>query len=316
LIRRVSFAFALIVAATIPLLLYLYLPLRAPHTPYATLQLSESQTLTLYENTWRGFLNHLTASPFAGYLALPPADADRILMTWQLLRDQVGLVGFGLALIGLGRLATSRRWPLLALTGLGYGLGVAFNLAYFIGDLQVLFIPSYLFVRLWLGLGVASVAQGAAKGLVRWKGSPITYTEFGQRGYLRLTKGLSRLTAQMVALLALALPIVLLVSHFGAVDQSANIKAQSVWQSILRKPIPEGSVLISNDRNEIMPLWYYQYVEGLRPDLFGMFPRIVDEPTYANLGGLIDQALLSQRSVYLIKPMPGLEVKAQLVPDP
>jgi hypothetical protein len=65
-----------------------------------------------------------------------------------------------------------------------------------------------------------------------------------------------------------------------------------------------------------MPLWYYQYVEGLRPDLFGMFPRIVDEPTYANLGGLIDQALLSQRSVYLIKPMPGLEVKAQLVPEP
>ena len=316
LIRRVSFAFALIVAVIIPLLLYLYLPLRAPHTPYATLQLSESQTLILYEHTWRGFLNHLTASPFAGYLVLPPAGAERILMTWQLLRDQVGLVGFGLALIGLGRLATSRRWPLLALTGLGYGLGVAFNLAYFIGDLQVLFIPSYLFVSLWLGLGVASVAQGAAKGLVRWKGSPITYTEFGQRGYLRLTKGLSRLTTQIVALLALALPIVLLVSHFGAVDQSANIKAQSVWQSILRKPIPEGSVLISNDRNEIMPLWYYQYVEGLRPDLFGMFPRIVDEPTYANLGGLIDQALLSQRSVYLIKPMPGLEVKAQLVPEP
>jgi hypothetical protein len=92
---------------------------------------------------------------------------------------------------------------------------------------------------------------------------------------------------------------VLLVSNFGAVDQSDNIEAQNVWNSILAKPIPEGSVLVSNDRDEMMPLWYYQYVDGRRPDLLG-----------------IDQALLSQRSVYLIKPMPGLEVKAQLEPDP
>jgi hypothetical protein len=316
LLRRMGFALALIVALVLPLLLYLYLPLRAPYTPYVTLQLSESQTLILYENTWRGFVAHLTASVYAGNLALPTAGAERMLMTWGLLRDQISLVGIGLALVGLGRLIAGRQWPLLALTGLGYSVGVAFNLAYFIGDVQVLFVPSYLFVSLWLGLGVASVAQVAARGLVRWKGSSVTYAEFGQQGYWRLTKGLSRLTAQVVALLALVLPIALLVSHFGTVDQSANEEAQNVWRSILAKPIPEGSVLVTNDRNEMMPLWYYQYVDGHRPDLLGIFPLIVTEPTYANLGGLIDQALLSQRPVYLIKPMPGLEVKAQLEPDP
>jgi hypothetical protein len=316
LLRQVGHVLALMVALAVPLLLYLYLPLRAPHTPYATLQLSGSQTLILYENTWRGFVNHLTASPFTGNLALPTAGTERALMTWRLLRGQISLVGLVLALVGLGRLIAGRRWPLLALTGLGYGVGVAFNLAYFIGDIQVLFIPSYLFVSLWLGLGVASVAQGVARGLVRWKGSPLTYSEFGQQGYRRLTEGLSRLIVRTVALLALALPIALLVSNFGAVDQSDNIEAQSVWHSILTKPIPEGSVLVSNDRDEMMPLWYYQYVDGRRPDLLGIFPLIVTEPTYANLGGLIDQALLSQRSVYLIKPMPGLEVKAQLESDP
>jgi len=46
-LRRAGFALALMVALLAPLLLYLYLPLRAPHTPYATLQLSETQTLTL-----------------------------------------------------------------------------------------------------------------------------------------------------------------------------------------------------------------------------------------------------------------------------
>jgi hypothetical protein len=314
LLRRMGFALALAVTLVAPLLLYLYLPLRAPHTPYVTLRLSESQTLTLYDNTWRGFVDHLTASVFAGNLTLPTTGVERLVMTGGLLRDQFGLIGIGLALVGLGRLVADRRWAVLALTGLGYSVGVAFNLIYSIGDVHVLFIPSYLFMSLWLGLGVASAAQGVALGLVSWKGSAVTYVDFGQRGYDRLTEGVYRLTAQSVALLSLALPIALLAVHYQVVDQSANTGARDVWQAILAEPIPDGSVLLTNDRNEMMPLWYYQYVEGHRPDLLGLFPLIVTEPTYASLGGLMDQALLSQRPVYLIKPMPGLEVKAELEP--
>lgn len=315
LLRRAGFALALIVALLAPLLLYLYIPLRASHTPYVTLRLSESQTLTLYESTWGGFVDHLTASAFAGNLALP-TDAERVMLAWRLLRDQIGIVGVGLALVGLGRLISGRKWSLLALTGLGYGVGVAFNLVYFVGDVQVFFIPSYLFVGLWVGLGAASIAQGVARGLVRWKGSAVTYNGFGQQGYRRLSEGVFRLTAQAMALLALSLPIVLLILHFPIVDQSNNTEAQDVWQSILARPVPEGSVLVTNDRDEMMPLWYYQLVEGRRPDLLGLFPLVVTDPAYANLGGLLDQVLSSQRPVYLIKPMPGLEVKAQLEPDP
>lgn len=322
ILRRLGFALALMLALTLPLLLYLYLPLRASHTPYTTLQMSETQILTLYENSWRGFVDHLTASVFASNLALPALRSDvtvawggRLLMVWMLLRDQMGLVGIGLALIGLGRLVVGGRWSLLALTVPAYLAAVAFNSVYLIGDVQVLFIPSYLFASLWLGLGVATAAQGVAAGLVRWKGSPVSYGDFGQQGYRRLIEGTHRLTAQVVALLTLALPLVLLVSHFPLVDQSANTLARDMWQAILAKPIPEGAVLLSNDRNEMLPLWYYQYVEGCRPDLLGLFPRIVTEPTYSNLGGLVDQALLSGRPVYLIKPMPGLEVKAQLEPS-
>jgi len=318
-LRRVGFALALAAALVAPLLLYLYLPLRASHTPYTTLSLSDTQTLTLYENTWRGFVDHLTAAVFTGNLALPgtePATAvawgERLKLAWDLLRAQMGLVGVGLALIGLGRLILERRWALLALTGLGYGLGVAFNLIYLIGDVQVLFIPSYLFASLWLGLGAATVAQGAAEGLVRWKGSTVTYADFGQQGYQRLITGIHRLTAQGVAAATLALPLALLVTHLPAVDQSVNTEARDMWQAILSQPIPQGAVLLTNDRNEMMPLWYYQYVEGRRPDLLGLFPRIVADPSYANIGGLLDQALLSQRPLYLIKPMPGLEVKAEL----
>lgn len=321
-LRRVGFAIGLLVAVATPLLLYLYLPLRAPHTAYSALQLGESQTLTLYENTWEGFLSHLTASAFAGNLSMPSirpgatvAWVQRLLMTWQLLRAQVGLIGVGLALIGIGRLVAGRQWALLALTGLGYAAGVAFNLAYSIGDVQVLFIPSYLFLSLWLGLGVATIAQGVGTALARWKGLPVTFADARQRSYQGLSGGAVQLTTQGVALLSLALPAVLLIMHLPIVDQSRNTEARDFWQVALSKPLPPGSVLLSNDRNEMMPLWYYQYVEGRRPDLLGLYPLIVAEPTYANIGGLVEQALLSQRPVYLIKPMPGLEVKAQLKPD-
>jgi hypothetical protein len=318
-LRRIGFAAALSLALAAPLLLYLYLPLRAPYTPYTTLHLSDTQVLTTYENTARGWLAHLTASTYANtYLVRPDAGMawnERLVMVGDLLRDEFGWVGVGLALIGLGRLAAERRWPALALTGLGYAAGVAFNMIYFIGDVQVLFIPSYLFVSLWLGIGVVTLAQVAAAGLVRWKGSAVTYANFGQRGYQRLTEGIQRLTTQAVAALGVGIPLVLLIANFSAVDQSRNTEARDRWQTILAQPIPQRAVLLSNDRNEMMPLWYYQYVEGRRLDLLGLFPLVVADPAYGNVGGLVEQALLSGRPVYLVKPMPGLEVKAQLDPD-
>ena len=47
-------------------------------------------------------------------------------------------------------------------------------------------------------------------------------------------------------------------------------------------------MLVTNDRDEMMPLWYLQYVEGRRPDLLGLFPLITTEPAYANVMRLLD----------------------------
>jgi hypothetical protein len=72
-------------------------------------------------------------------------------------------------------------------------------------------------------------------------------------------------------------------------------------------------VLVSDDRNDIMPLWYLQYVEGRRPDLLGLFPLITpDQPT---IGPVLDLALGTGRPVYLIKDMPGIEVKVEVTEE-
>jgi hypothetical protein len=44
----------------------------------------------------------------------------------------------------------------------------------------------------------------------------------------------------------------------------------------------------------------------------GLFPLIMTDPAYANVVGVLDQALASGRPVYLIKPMTGLSLKADL----
>ncbi len=267
----------------LPLLLYLYIPWRAPHTPYLRLSLGAGEELILYHNTLSGFLDHVLGRVFGGQLG--PWEATRLSMAVDLLRQQFGWVGLGLGVVGVLRLIFSRRWPLLALTGLAYLVGVAFNLVYFIGDIYVLFIPSYLIFALWLALGAATLAEGAGR--------------------------IARYPASLVVVVALFfLPVGLTMSHYPHLDQSHNYEARDLWKSILAEPLPQGAILVSNDRDEIMPLWYYQYVEGARPDLLGLFPLIV--PQYENVGQVVDGVLGTGRPVYLIKEMPGLEVKYRL----
>jgi len=274
----------------VPLVLYLYIPLRAPHTPYLRLPLAEGRELVLYENTWPNLVNFVLGGPFSGSVDFSVDLGERLSMAWGLLRNEVGWAGAVLAFIGVVALATGmagtgspgRRLALLALTGLAYAALVAFNLVYTIGDIFVMYIPSYLMIVLWMAVAVGMVvslmnrSKAAGVGLV---------------------------------LLSLALPLGLLLSNSCELDQSDNRGARTQWETLLAEPLPAEAILISNDRNEIMPMWYFQYVDGTRPDLLGLFPLIT--PDYPTLGHVLDLALSTGRPVYLIKEMPGIEIKVE-----
>jgi hypothetical protein len=77
---------------------------------------------------------------------------------------------------------------------------------------------------------------------------------------------------------------------------------------------PDNAVLISNDRNEIVPLFYLQHVEGRGQGMTGLFPLMRPQPDFADIGATVDTALREggEQPVYLIKEMPGLEVKYKL----
>jgi len=282
--RRVVLPALLLALA--PLLLYLYIPWRAPYTPYLHLPLDEGRVLVLYENSLPNLLHFITGGPFGGSVDLSVNLGQRLAQAGGFLVTEVSWVGVVLALLGVVQLALGRRWALLALTGLAYAVTVAFNLVYTIGDIFVLYIPTYLIVALWLAVGVGGLARLA-----------------GQR----------RTVSSLLVLPFFALPLWLTTAHRADVDQSHNTRASTRWQAILAEPLPRDAILISNDRNNIMPLWYFQYVDGVRPDLLGLFPLIT--ANYPQLGQVLDLALSTGRPTYLIKEMPGIEVKVDVEPE-
>jgi hypothetical protein len=267
--------------------------LRAPHTPYLHLPLDEGRELVLYENSASNFSDFVLGGPFGGSLDLSVDLGQRLSMAWDLLRGEVGWPGMLLALLGLFTLTRERRWPALALTGLIYVATVAFNLVYTIGDIFVLFIPSYLVVVLWAVVGIGGLAEFAASR-ARSPGQSMS----------------SRPWAALLAVPFFLLPVWSVARYYDQVDQSGNTRARSRWQGILAEPVPSRAALISNDRNDIMPMWYFQYVEDRRPDLLGLFPLIT--PEYPSLGEVLDLALSTDRPLYLIKEMPGVEVKVDV----
>ncbi len=160
---------------------------------------------------------------------------------------------------------------------------VGFNLAYLIGDVYVLFIPSYQVFALWMALGIAAATEtpGSLHPRERW-----------------------------VAVAFLALPLWMAVSGYSQLDRSGDVAAKARWERILALPLPQGAVLVSNDRDEMVPLYYFQRVEGRRRDLLPLYPLIT--PELEDIGLVLDRALASGRKVFAIKAMPGLEVAYRL----
>ena len=279
----------------LPQLFYLYIPLRAPLAPYSQVSIGPSRTLELYQSTLEGFIRYATGQAFEAQLGTPGQALSRIGTAAAQLVHGVTWAGAALGLAGLVVLARRSR-PLLALTALGFCTLLVFNLFYGIGDISAYYIPLHLVWTLWAAMGVAGLCSAASRA-----------TAHGAGTHARL--------AWAPCLLAFALPAWLLASNFKQVDLSHDNAARGTWEALLAGPLPADALLVSNDRDEMMPQWYLRYLEGVRPDVTGLFPQIQPGPGWSDVGGVVAEALDGGRAVLLIKPMPGLEVRYRLVED-
>ncbi len=312
---------AMLAGLLLPQLLYLYVPLRASATPYLSVTLGVGQALSLYDSTLAGFLAFVMGRAFAGEMLSPTWAWIQLPAVLALILRNLSLPGALLAGLGLVWLAWCRRWSALALTGLIFVAQLAFNLFYGIGDVYVLYVPIYLIAALWSGVGLAAIAltiplapflsqfweRKGGLTCLPWAACPFDR--------LRASSVVKHRVQSAIPALGLLLPIALTLSSFPAVDRSRDHSAQTFWEGILSQPLPDAAVLVSNDRDEIVPLIYLQQVEGQRPDLTWLFPLMVARPGWLNVGQVTRSALETGRPVFLVKPMPGIEIAFDLKPE-
>ncbi len=211
-----------------PLLLYLYLPLRAAR--------GASDLIGGYRNTWGGFWEHVLAREYTAFFGENPLDAAYTPAQWlAILQAQMGWVALILAGLGLLRLIDRRRRWVRAWVAVGLALviNLGFVLVYRVADPEVFLLPVLLCLAIFVGGGVS---------LAGWALPPLA------------------------ALLVRSALVVLLALGLGGRGDAVN--RQDVWAKhdsarlMASAPFPPDSVVVGIE-GEMTALRYMQAAEGL-----------------------------------------------------
>jgi hypothetical protein len=302
------FAALLLPMLLLPLLLYLYIPLRAE-----TL-LAREGTLTgltvpvaiahglvsdFYQSGWAGLLRYFTAADFTGGVVTNWGLVPIQIMTvyWPLVRDDFTVWGATLGLIGAIYLAywrPRRFWPLFLI----YAMLIPFVLTYGQGEQTAFLLPSSLMLAIFGGAAIA--------------GGPRLISRIGnQESGIRGRSFYSVLSALLMLALIGAVAWLAMQQATWNIDwltDKWDKAAHQYWTEVLAHPLePEAGVLAH--WGDLTTFWYLQHAEGIRPDLYGLYPPS-EEVVAAWLG--------AGRDLYIAGPLQGwaagVEDRYQLLP--
>ena len=285
----------------LPQLVYLYIPLRGIHT---------SSLDGSYQNTVAGFLRHVTGTGYNVFLTNNPLDQSRVLADYlTLFREQFGLVGLALAILGFVYMLTQFR-KLWVFTLTAFATYTAFALSYQVADVEVFFIPSFLFVAVWLGFGLALLMDLLLQ-LVYWISvrpansldEEVAVAPGSQpRDVWRPSSQLiGNVLAQIVPIVFIALVVwPALQANYSYQDRSRDWEVHYYGLDVLNQPLEKQSTIVGI-LGEMTLLRYFQTVEGLRPDV--ETKAADDEQERRNV---VKEKLTEGKSVYLTRPLTGI----------
>lgn len=274
--QRLARLAALVLA---PLAIYLYLPWAAARG--------------LPPGTWqpRGLAEwyaYLADVGFSGQVTIDMGLlGDRVSFYARSLWREFGSVGLALGTIGLAAHLRRRRADSLFLLA-GFALQAFLALNYNVPRHWVFFIPSFLIFALWIGEGIAA--------LPAWMLGRSAAVPWG-----------TRIPALVIVIAILVYNLLpwpgryqgLREAHLGAgamdpwrQDLKTGYAADRLGSAI--EGVSPEAVIVA-DWEQATPLWYYQQVVGLRPDVTIVFP--IDR---------LDEAKAWGRPTYLARTLPGI----------
>lgn len=269
----------------LPQLAYLYIPLRGIVTPYLHQPLANGQTLNLYDGSLKAFTDHILGTVFVADVGLRETLAARLGRIWVLLILNISFFALiPLFFLGIGKKSSTASPHLVAdliLLGLGALFTILFGLFYAIGDVEVMFIPAWL-AFLWL----------AMVGITR----------------------LATITPRVAAFAGFWVAVLVIIARLPYIPNSRadHTAPRELVNELMTASPTTNAIIVSNDRNEMVPVWYHQFAEGQRQDILALFPLITPRPEHRTVNEVVDWALKFDRPVYLTKPMPGLALRYDL----
>jgi len=166
-----------------------------------------------------------------------------LLVLWERLWFEFGAVG--MVAVAAGGVVLLRRAPAL---GVGSGWIAAATVVYFaslgpaVNDAMMFTLPLVLVWALWVGVGAAAAAEGAAR-LVRWRGA-----------------------RSVVLVVLLALSLVWGYSRLPYGNKAHLWLFRSFGEGALERMAPDAVVLVRWEQGTV--LQYLRLVEGQRPDVW------------------------------------------------
>jgi len=262
----------------VPLLLYLYIPIRGIYT---------SSLDGTYVNTFSGFIKQVTAGGYGVFFTQNPLGESRgLAFYFALFRQQFTLVGLALGVLGL--FWSFRRPKILLLLSLAGVTNLVFLLGYRVSDIEVFFIPLFLVWACFLGGGLALLWQGVV-GL--WE---------------RFSKGVPRAGYAAFLILGGLLPLYLWGRNYDLVNLNQEWEAHDYGIDILSQPLEKDAVIVGI-LGEMTLLRYFQETEGLRPEI-----KTIAADEEALRLEVVEEQLAAGHPVYLTRPLPGAEERWHL----
>ena len=281
LIRQPRRWVAPLLCAFIPLLLYLYLPIRGQAVTSLDGTFVPTLAGTLDWITARGYSIFLTGNPFG-----VERNASSII---ALFLDQLGVLTIAAAVMGLVTAwkFSRRRYVFLLLATLSQ---VAFASAYKVQDVEVFFLPAFMLTAVWAAWGLAPLFDGLAlRGMNaarRLRPSP----------WLR-----SLIVAGWVVSLAVVMlfePVRTTLAAFPEQNRRTNWGVYDLGADMIASVAPGGQVI--GLLGETTLVRYFRDVLGQRPDV-----EVVAADAEAARFAAVDAALAAGKPVYLTRDLPG-----------
>ncbi|HEX8599850.1 MAG TPA: DUF2723 domain-containing protein [Chloroflexia bacterium] len=248
--------FVAVPAAVMPLLLYLYLPVRSSQSPIMNWGAP---------TTWDDFYRHITGWQYRVYLFGTVGDNLSRVVTyasqqWWLLTPLALLA----AAAGAYVLARASR-TIFAATAITALMTFLFALAYGISEIEPYMVPFYIMLTVWLGGGALAWFAGTA---IDSRQTHPHEVAGGRRQWL--VAG----AATIAALVA-----VCIVVQYPRQNHRDDRLAEQFVENVFAE-LPQNSVLITDYWDFYAPTYYLQHVRGLRPDIAIVDKSLLRYPWY------------------------------------